>query len=1138
MPAAVRDILLLIRSKEEASRAINNVAASMRRAGAAAEAASARARAAQLRAAARQAQLAGATRAQVVALQQQARAYDQQAAKIEQNRKRSMNLGHAMENVGRTAQTVGMVMIGAGVATAYGLKKAVDAAVAWDKQVRLTYTQVDKRFKPSLQELSAIGLRVAHDIAIPFENVQEALFDVFSSTEANLPQAEKLLRSFAKAAVAGNTDVQTASRATIGLMNAYQVPFKDVNKLLDIQFQLVQEGVGTYEEWAQRIGLVTPSAVRAGQSIETMAAALATATRLGTSAARAGTAVARAFDAMSNPKTEASLKRIGVNVRDAKGNFRPLVAVLADWRKELEKMPKEDRIKNILDTLKGAGSTIEARRFLQNILLTKGGLELFQDQIKEFATDKGAFQNAYNEMAGSVAAKTQLLRNAWMSLKVSIGEALMPTFSALIGKLQGLLDWFNRLPKSTKSLIAQFLLWGSILAVVGGAIAIFIGAVVTLAGILAVAGAALTPMLAAFAAVGAVVTVATAAIAAFGIALYTAYQRMGPIRSLLITLKEFFAAAFNSLRESAIKTWQTLSTTLGPGLRAIWDVIQNKVVPAITTMVNWLRNNLLPVLQAAWRIFLQQIQPALQHLGDTMRNYVAPAIAQLTAWWNRNKASILPLIKILGVLVAMMLLTAGTVLGAVITAVSSGIRIFLMWAKILTTTVRVAWLIIKAAMSTTIAVIKAIINWFSNLGSKVQATMSLAKNAVQNGINAIKGFFSGAGSWLISAGRDMVMGLVNGIRGAIGSAASAAADMAKSAITAAKNALIIKSPSRVFRDIGANVVRGFVLGVQGNRKKIQSTMFALARDIRRSINDADISRTAKRQMLTKWNKQLAFSESTLLSLEAKRAKLQTKLNAATTTYNNLVKARTELVDKIRDSLSSLTDLTSLDEAQQANPQSMIQGLKDRFKALVDFQNNLLKLRQRGFDQLTIADLATKGVDAAGGIASQLANATDAQLSEINSLQQQIRNASDMTANNIGDSLYKAGIQAAQGLIKGLDSQIDKITAQMVRIANALVAAIKKQLGIRSPSTVFQNLGVNTAQGYINGYVESMNAAQARLAHATMFNPAAPIMPPAGGGNVLGTQVIKNYYQDINISTQEIDPRKHSAELGWELQARM
>ena len=70
-----------------------------------------------------------------------------------------------------------------------------------------------------------MGKVVASDIPAAFEQMQPALYDIFSSIEVRGKEAvgvgEEILRQAAKAAVAGQVDVQTAVQTSVGLLNGY-----------------------------------------------------------------------------------------------------------------------------------------------------------------------------------------------------------------------------------------------------------------------------------------------------------------------------------------------------------------------------------------------------------------------------------------------------------------------------------------------------------------------------------------------------------------------------------------------------------------------------------------------------------------------------------------------------------------------------------------------------------------------------------------------------------------------------------------------------------------------------------------------------------------------------------------------------
>lgn len=101
-------------------------------------------------------------------------------------------------------------------------------------------------------------------------------------------------------------------------------------------------------------------------------------------------------------------------------------------------------------------------------------------------------------------------------------------------------------------------------------------------------------------------------------------------------------------------------------------------------------------------------------------------------------------------------------------------------------------------------------------------------SAVSSGVHSVLGFFrnlpsnirgalGNMGSLLVSAGRDVVAGLGNGIRNALSGLLDTVRNMGSQIAGAAKSALGIHSPSRVFRDeVGRQVVAGLAEGITGN----------------------------------------------------------------------------------------------------------------------------------------------------------------------------------------------------------------------------------------------------------------------------------------------------------------------------------
>lgn len=81
----------------------------------------------------------------------------------------------------------------------------------------------------------------------------------------------------------------------------------------------------------------------------------------------------------------------------------------------------------------------------------------------------------------------------------------------------------------------------------------------------------------------------------------------------------------------------------------------------------------------------------------------------------------------------------------------------------------------------------------------------------------IIGFFANSGSWLVSAGTNIVQGLWNGISSGWSWLTSQVSSLASSLLSAAKSALGISSPSKLFADeVGAWIGPGLAQGITAN----------------------------------------------------------------------------------------------------------------------------------------------------------------------------------------------------------------------------------------------------------------------------------------------------------------------------------
>ena len=147
--------------------------------------------------------------------------------------------------------------------------------------------------------------------------------------------------------------------------------------------------------------------------------------------------------------------------------------------------------------------------------------------------------------------------------------------------------------------------------------------------------------------------------------------------------------------------------------------------------------------------------------------------------------------------------------------------------------------VINAMIDAGIAVITGSFNAFTKNGRDllqslvdgIKAKWGDVKKAVSGAIDKAKEGASKCGSALLQAGRDLVEGFKKGISEKAASVAESARSMVTKAIDAAKNALKINSPSKVFAEIGRFTDEGFIVGLERYSSKVAKSATGVANKV-------------------------------------------------------------------------------------------------------------------------------------------------------------------------------------------------------------------------------------------------------------------------------------------------------------------
>lgn len=270
------------------------------------------------------------------------------------------------------------------------------------------------------------------------------------------------------------------------------------------------------------------------------------------------------------------------------------------------------------------------------------------------------------------------------------------------------------------------------------------------------------------------------------------------------------------------------------------------------------------------------------------------------------------------------------------------------------------------------------------------------------------------------------------------------------------------------------------------------------------------------------------------------------LEAAINLRNNYA---TQVADSLRAFGSLMTaQAKTINGVQQALTSGDItDNLQERLDKIRKFNENLRQLLAMGLSESAYKQIVDAGVENGGAYAEAILAGGQGAVSEVNNLTDQIDSASTMLGNAAANHMYQAGVEAATGFYNGLVSLNNELTTAATALGETIANAVKKALGIASPSKVMFDLmhddvgdgvvnGLDAAQGKV-GLAASRLAAQVAVspevaAYAASQGAAPTVEGEAVSGN--GKTVIWN--GDIVTPTE--DPVAVSNEVLNELTGRL
>lgn len=395
--------------------------------------------------------------------------------------------------------------------------------------------------------------------------------------------------------------------------------------------------------------------------------------------------------------------------------------------------------------------------------------------------------------------------------------------------------------------------------------------------------------------------------------------------------------------------------------------------------------------------------------------------------------------------------------GNIVSKIASGISMFVSKAAlnaqilarvIMQNITKINWLDVGAK------VVRKIASGLLSLAGKMGST---AKSLGMRAVTAFRGI-----SWG-SVGSNIVKGIIGGIGAMAGSLVSKMQGLASSALSAAKKALGIKSPSRVFKkEVGKHIVTGIIAGIDTEQKNLKKTMESLcntavssAKNASKKGNFEDIGKTFTDGLSSAIDTQV--SKATTAGKNLINKEIKSGKNKDTDQYDKKIKDLNKKIKKAKKEKKSTKSL-----------EKQLKQVKDKKKAVADTYSQL------GKSMITAYSNAVKQQG------QQIISQAEKEIEELSASYQEKYNSLIQQRSDMISKLRSTGsLYDLDGDLEAIKNYHNRIRALKGKIPDTLMQQI---LGMDVASAndymeYLQSLDPDKYQDYINKWNEIYNGSE-------------------------------------------------------------
>lgn len=411
-------------------------------------------------------------------------------------------------------------------------------------------------------------------------------------------------------AAASGEELGTTSDIVTDALTAFGKTAADAGDFADVLAQASANANTNVGMMGETFKYVAPVAGALGYDYRDVATAIGLMANSGIKATQAGTALRGLFTRLAKPTKQSgeAMAELGISLTNADGSMKPLAELMVDLRTKFAGLTEAEKAQY--------AAMLAGQNGMSGMLaIVNASEEDFQQLTESIQNSNGAAKEMADKMNDNLAGQITILKSQLEELAISIGDVLMPYARKLVGVVQNVVNWFNKLSPRTKKIAV---LIGSVAAAIGPLL-VGVGGFVTLAGKGVTAFGSLMKFLpavkAGLTAIAGVLSGPVGIVAGVVAVIAIVLKATGAWDKIKASLID----AWPKIKQGAVDAWEAIKQ----GAAAAWDFIKTK----FGEFKAYLQTNLIEPLKA---LYDRSVKPVFDRIAEAFE----PVKKSAEATWN------------------------------------------------------------------------------------------------------------------------------------------------------------------------------------------------------------------------------------------------------------------------------------------------------------------------------------------------------------------------------------------------------------------------------------------------------------------------------------------------------------------------